>query len=214
MGTYVNVVTRMRTSVKGLDAPVFWLKFAYKVSGWFDDNDKYQRRYVDPSLRAWRKAGERPKYVVHARDYDFEEHKDVPLFINGVEPVIRFGDKHPIGHTDHEPCGEVIGLMVKNGKGRYIFVDGLDADRLNQITKAVSAFKSLDELLNAAGNYRPTIKTSMPEYTEKEVEEFKAEFGELETRKIIRRPTDLRQLADAYDKIQEARGDSRRAHRY
>lgn len=59
--------------------------------------------------------------------------------------------------------------------------------RLDAITTENSAFKSFDSLLNAAGNYRPSIDL---------------------------RVKNMLLLADEYDKAQYARNDTRRAYRY
>ena len=58
---------------------------------------------------------------------------------------------------------------------------------LNQTTKKYTAFESFEDMINAEGGYRPSLRSeSIP---------------------------DLKILADFYDKAQEARGDGRRAHR-
>lgn len=58
---------------------------------------------------------------------------------------------------------------------------------LNQTTKKYTAFESFDDMVNAEGGYRPTLRSeSIPE---------------------------LKILADYYDKAQEAKGDNRRAYR-
>lgn len=62
-------------------------------------------------------------------------------------------------------------------------VEIAESDRL---TRSLTAFDSFAELLNAAGNYRPTI---------------------------FERDADHRRLADLYDAAQAERGDSRRAYR-
>jgi hypothetical protein len=64
---------------------------------------------------------------------------------------------------------------------------------LNDLTRKHSAFRSFGDLLNAAGNYRPTIRSNVRgDYS-----------GNLE------RNT----LAMAYDDHQQMRGDERRAYR-
>ena len=62
----------------------------------------------------------------------------------------------------------------------------LDRDVLDCITRDMHAARSFDALLDAGGNYRPTID--------------------------VRNTAGL-MLADAYDAAQEARGDQRRAFR-
>ncbi len=54
------------------------------------------------------------------------------------------------------------------------------------LVRKITAFKSMDDLLNAKGGYRPSL-TKKDEETQR--------------------------LADSYDAYQEARGDSRRAFR-
>ena len=70
-------------------------------------------------------------------------------------------------------------------------------DNLNAITSRLTAFASFAALLDAAGNYRPTIRCT------REVNRF-AKKQEL---------ADLLTLANAYDQAQAARGDARRAYR-
>ena len=65
----------------------------------------------------------------------------------------------------------------------------LDVDKLCRTHTAFSAF---DELLNAAGGYRPSIY-----------------YRHLPVFDCVR--SELQYLADAYDIMQELRGDSRRA---
>src|SRR5574340_468454 len=58
---------------------------------------------------------------------------------------------------------------------------------LNQTTKKYTAFESFDDMVNAAGEYRPTLRSeSVP---------------------------DLKILADYYDKAKETKGDPRQAFR-
>jgi len=58
---------------------------------------------------------------------------------------------------------------------------------LNQTTRKYTAFESFNDMVNAEGGYRPSLRSeSIP---------------------------DLKILADYYDKAQEAKGDRRRAHR-
>lgn len=56
-----------------------------------------------------------------------------------------------------------------------------------ELTATQTAFDNFDDLLNAAGGYRPSLKVSQP---------------------------DIRALADAYDMFQARRGDPRRASRF
>ncbi len=58
---------------------------------------------------------------------------------------------------------------------------------LDGVVRDCSSFESFDDLLNAEGNYRPSL----------DVSEFKRSI-----------------LADCYDKLMELRGDDRRAYRY
>lgn len=59
---------------------------------------------------------------------------------------------------------------------------------LDQLTVRHTAFPRFTDLLNAGGSYRPSLGTS--------------------------RSTEKTVLADAYDKAQELRGDSRKALRF
>lgn len=68
----------------------------------------------------------------------------------------------------------------------------ISTDNLNGITKKLTAFASFADLLNADGNYRPSI------YLRK---------GDYETNRA------KMDLALAYDDAQAARGDNRRAFR-
>jgi hypothetical protein len=64
---------------------------------------------------------------------------------------------------------------------------------LDNLTRKHSAFRSFDELLNAKGNYRPTICTNLRgDYA-----------GNLERNALLM----------AYDDHQQMRGDERRAYR-
>lgn len=65
-----------------------------------------------------------------------------------------------------------------------------DAARLDSLTRKHSAFASFDEMLNALGGYRPSMHTH------------------------DWRNDELKELAEAYDKAQAARGDDRRVFRY
>lgn len=62
----------------------------------------------------------------------------------------------------------------------------VDREILDAITREHTGFESFYEIVNAAGNYRPTIQTTNPY---------------------------LKLLADAYDQVQAASGDPRRAYR-
>ena len=55
----------------------------------------------------------------------------------------------------------------------------------DQLTRQCTAFRTFNELINAPGNYRPSLRRDMP--------------GAL-------------RLADYYDTAQQERGDARRAH--
>jgi hypothetical protein len=72
----------------------------------------------------------------------------------------------------------------------------MNADYLNTITRELTTFASFADLLNAAGNYRPSI--------------YLAKGGVYCNHAVNRRKVDL---ALAYDDAQEARGDERRAFR-
>lgn len=72
---------------------------------------------------------------------------------------------------------------IRDGiSGRAI---GSSAD-LDTLTQLYSAFESFQELLDAPGDYRPTVYMDHPQKV---------------------------RLANAYDQAQSARGDARRAHR-
>jgi hypothetical protein len=66
-------------------------------------------------------------------------------------------------------------------------------ERIEQLVRKYTASKTLDELLNAAGGYRPSIRCLSARTEEERAE--------------------LTLLADAYDTAQELRGDPRRAYR-
>lgn len=68
----------------------------------------------------------------------------------------------------------------------------MNADYLNTVTRELTCFASFADLLNAPGNYRPSIYLSNGEFA--------------------RNRTKV-DLALAYDDAQEARGDERRAFR-
>jgi len=67
-----------------------------------------------------------------------------------------------------------------------------NANHLDMITRKLTTFASFNDLLNAAGNYRPSFYLT------------KGKLGE-----NLQKQT----LAMAYDDMQFARGDSRRAYR-
>ena len=68
----------------------------------------------------------------------------------------------------------------------------MNADYLNTITRELTCFASFADLLNAPGNYRPSIYLNPKAYVSNGAK---------------------RDLALAYDDAQEARGDERRAFR-
>jgi hypothetical protein len=70
-------------------------------------------------------------------------------------------------------------------------------DLLDAITERYSTFTRFVDLLNAAGNYRPTIRCTK-------------RMNEHATRREL---TELKLLADSYDYFQGVRGDARRAFR-
>lgn len=63
---------------------------------------------------------------------------------------------------------------------------------LDQLVREHTAFESFDDLLNASGGYRPSLRCGVG---------------------ISRFENELTIIADAYDKCQADRGDSRRAFR-
>jgi len=68
---------------------------------------------------------------------------------------------------------------------------------LDNLTLDLTAWSSFDAMLNAAGDYRPTLH----------VRPYNRSHDE------IRRAARTEVLADAYDAAQAARGDHRRAYR-
>jgi len=70
------------------------------------------------------------------------------------------------------------------------------SERLDKITRKISAFDSFQSLLDALGNYRPSLRCN-PARGQK-----------------MTKFADERELADAYDAAQAARGDNRRVYRY
>jgi hypothetical protein len=60
-------------------------------------------------------------------------------------------------------------------------------ETLDEITRKYTAFESFEDMVNAEGNYRPTLRTESVE--------------------------ELKILADFYDKVQEDKGDPRRVFR-
>lgn len=83
-----------------------------------------------------------------------------------------------LGHRQCRPCGARV----------WAEVDARDPEApcLDEITRKLSSFVTFEELLGAAGGYRPTIHPDSP---------------------------DKVRLADAYDAAQAERGDPRRAFR-
>lgn len=81
---------------------------------------------------------------------------------------------------------------------------GITRHDADQLTRRHTAFDSFEALINAGGNYRPSILSEsataciLP-------------CGEWITAR--RRRRELRELADIYDNAQQSRGDSRRAFR-
>lgn len=59
--------------------------------------------------------------------------------------------------------------------------------RADELASRRTAFRDFDELLNAKGNFYPSLRTDLPE---------------------------CKELADLYDEAQQKRNDPRRAHRY
>lgn len=76
-----------------------------------------------------------------------------------------------------------------NNRKRAGEIEYINTVNLDAITKRHSGFDCFEDMLNADGGYRPTIRIDG---------RFKAE---------------LKVLADAYDNAQETRGDARRAYR-
>ena len=64
--------------------------------------------------------------------------------------------------------------------------------RADELTKKHTAFADFSDMLNALGNYRPSLYIK---------------------RKPLVHQHELRELADAYDAAQAERGDDRRAYR-
>ena len=83
---------------------------------------------------------------------------------------------------------------------------------LDALVTCHTSFHSFDELLNAPGNYRPSLYLLTSPLNEAN------EFVDVVTHGTILKTTlqandDLRALADAYDAAQAARGDARRVYR-
>jgi hypothetical protein len=83
-----------------------------------------------------------------------------------------------------------VGVLRKAGRGWRLETNEESAAEvavMNAIIRAKTGFSDALDLLNAGGRYRPSIDMRDPE---------------------------LAQLADFYDRMQERRGDDRRAYRY
>lgn len=74
-------------------------------------------------------------------------------------------------------------------------LDAAQRQRADKLTRALTGFSSFFDMLQAAGNYRPSIHCSTRNRDEAHRRE-------------------LQELADLYDQAQAARGDARRAYRY
>jgi hypothetical protein len=72
-----------------------------------------------------------------------------------------------------------------------------DAAQLDRLVAYYTGFKTLEQMLNAAGGYRPTIRCTR----------------EVNARASEKELADLLAIADAYDAAQAERGDPRRAFR-
>lgn len=100
---------------------------------------------------------------------------------------------------------EVTGANVGTARAYLVAEEGdvfdaiksFRADAANDaglLARAFTCSESFEALLNAAGNYRPSLHTS--------------------ERNKGAEAVHLRRLADLYDEAQAARGDARRAYRY
>lgn len=71
---------------------------------------------------------------------------------------------------------------------------------LDEQTRSISAFASFNDLLEAKGDYRPSIGCKSGSGSTRDLS-----FSELMA---------LQRFANAYDAAQKSRGDSRRVYRY
>lgn len=81
-------------------------------------------------------------------------------------------------------------VTEEQGEAGLVEVNGMDQhkrEQLDEICRTMSGFSTFFGLVNAKGDYRPSIDLGIPE---------------------------MKYLADEYDKFQEARGDDRRAYRF
>lgn len=80
----------------------------------------------------------------------------------------------------------------------------MSKSRADELARRHTAFPNFNALINAPGNYRPSILTQSAAAC-------LLPCGSRIT--ACRRRQELRELADIYDTAQQARGDNRRAYR-
>lgn len=171
MGAYVYRVKTKPRNVAG--QLIHESVFAYKPWGRAID-DELDRKHVAPARRAWNRKSDEARHgalVVVGK-------------VSHNQPIFRL--KYVTGaflDDDLTAKAEVVGYIV-NRKGRYRVVD---FEEINRKVRENTAFPSMDDMLNAGGNYRPSIDMREPVMAE---------------------------IADEYDRRQEQRGDPRRAYRY
>lgn len=171
MGTYVYKVGTKPVGKTGVHPS----KYAYKPYWFGGDVDARNARARFQSGAAsvvarWDKLGNPGcLYSLVDKNGNFEEGGLVREAPKG------FGGLYYDDSNDHP----VVGVMVKGQLVRYA--------ELDKILQTKTAFHGVNDLLNAGGNYRPSLDV---------------------------RQADLVVLADAYDAMQKFRGDDRRAYRY
>ncbi len=151
--------------------------YAYKPS-WNDWrwNDKMYARKLGPAGRAW---GKKP-------DADCRDVLIAAALGDG-EPVYRM--KYCSGAMNDGALGwadghVVVGKLRKAGRGWRM---ESNAKVMDDVVANKTAFMNMVDLMNAGGNYRPSLDMRQP---------------------------DLVELANYYDQKQAERGDPRRAYRY
>lgn len=179
MGNYVMRVKATPRKLADGNA-VHESEYAYKPS-WSDCrwNDEQERKRLGPAYRAW------------ARKPDAE--KSEVLILGGkaypgatVYRMDRCAGAYNDGRIGDIGPGAIlqVGTLYRNAKGKLEMISLVEMDEL---VARNSAFKGMNDLLSAGGNYRPSIDV---------------------------RDSERLKLANVYDSIMEARGDARRAYRY
>lgn len=138
----------------------------------------------------YKKAGA-PFHLLSAKmDLACVQAGECPLRLDDLAAADDFNLIHDVsGIARH--LNRKTGQLENNFRPRFA-MKPLEAEEkiaLDKITRNHSAFDTFEDLLNAAGGYRPTIRCN-------------GKGGD-----------ERRRLDDAYDRAQEARGDLRRAFR-